>query len=67
MKEIIINVEGMMCPHCVRHVQEACLSIDGVKEATASLEKRNVTVKAENKVNDTDLVEAITKAGYTAK
>ena len=67
MKEIIISVEGMMCPHCVKHVQDACLNVSGVKEAVASLEHNNVTVQAENNVNASDLVEAITKAGYTAK
>ena len=67
MKEIIISVEGMMCPHCVKHVQDACLNVSGVKEAVASLENNNVTVQAENNVNASDLVEAITKAGYTAK
>lgn len=67
MKEIIIAVEGMMCPHCVKHVQDACLNVSGVKEAVASLEHNNVTVQAENNVNASDLVEAITKAGYTAK
>ena len=63
---IRINVEGMMCKMCVKHVEEACLSIEGVKSAKANLDDKSVVVEASNDLKN-ELVEAIKKAGYEAK
>ena len=45
MQEIVLKVKGMMCMHCVAHVEEACRKVEGVVEAKASLETDSVTVK----------------------
>ena len=42
--EIVIHVNGMMCPHCTAAVEKACLSVPGTTKAVADLEKKLVTV-----------------------
>lgn len=66
MKTITISVEGMMCPHCVKHVKDACLKVNGVSDATPSLEKNNVEVICLDYVNKEDLIKEIINAGYKA-
>ena len=67
MKEFTINVEGMMCKHCVAHVEEACKSVENVIDAKASLENKNVVVSYESNVDENLVKEAIKKAGYEVK
>ena len=67
MEKIVINVNGMMCMHCKKHVEDACLKIDGVSEANADLDKKNVTVSITKNVAREDLVKSIIDAGYEAK
>ena len=42
--ELVIHVNGMMCPHCTAAVEKACLSVPGTTKAVADLEKKQVTV-----------------------
>jgi Cu2+-exporting ATPase len=63
--ERIIKVDGMMCPHCEAHVQNALTAIEGVGAATASHKDKEVRVTLTAEVSDTVLFEAIAKAGYT--
>ncbi len=67
MKEIIINVNGMMCNHCKAHVENALLEVEGVIEANASLEEKNVTIKYNGDINRDEFISAIMNAGYEAK
>lgn len=66
MQTIIINVEGMMCKNCKRHVEEACMKVNGVKEVEASIENKNVTINACEEVSVEKLIEKINEAGYLA-
>ena len=61
-----ISVEGMMCMHCVAHVEKALLAVKGVKSAKADLAAANVTVEAVG-VEESALKAAITAAGYKVK
>ena len=65
MEKIVIKVEGMMCEHCKRHVEEACMSVSGVSSAEANLKKKNVTVLVDG-ANKDDIIKAINDAGYKA-
>ncbi len=67
MTKKVFNVDGMMCKHCKAHVEEACMKLEGVSEAVASLEDKNVTVTCNGIVNDEDIIKAITDAGYEVK
>lgn len=62
--EKIIDIEGMMCMHCVKHVTDALNGIDGVK-AEVSLENKNAKVSLAKEVDDSLLKEAVEKSGYT--
>ena len=59
-----IFIEGMMCQHCVKHVQEALNAVPGVKSAAVSLENNNAVVTAEDSVTDEALAKAVTDADY---
>ncbi len=64
--EKVIDIEGMMCKKCEKHVSDALNAIDGVK-AAVSLEEHNARVSLEREVGDEVLREAIEKAGYEVK
>lgn len=66
MKEVI-SVEGMMCKMCVKHVEEACLKIDGVLSAKADLDKKEVVVETNKDDIRNALIDSINNAGYQAK
>lgn len=62
----VLKVDGMKCKHCAKHVEEACLTVSGVKSAQVNLEEKEVVVEGEN--YSIDLIrDSITKAGYTCK
>ena len=64
MKTVEIGVNGMMCMHCVAHVEEACKKVENVVDAKASLDTKSVVVTYENTL-DTEAVKAkIVEAGY---
>jgi len=59
-----MQVDGMRCSNCVRHVENALNSIDGIW-ASASLEKKNVTIRAKNQMEAYFLEKTVSDAGYT--
>ena len=67
MTEKKLNVEGMMCEHCVAHVREALEAVRGVENVRVSLDEKSATVDAGLLVRDDDLVAAVEAAGYKAK
>ena len=58
-----IHIEGMMCPHCVRHATEALNKLEGVS-AVVSLENKNAVCTITGDVSDDALKAAIVNAGY---
>jgi len=60
--EIIIKVEGMMCPHCKARVEAVCKASEGVVDAVVDLQQKQVTITGNADVNA--LKKAITDAGY---
>ena len=59
-----INIEGMMCQHCVAHVEKALTALGGVSAAKADLEGKCATVTLAAPVSDQELKDAVTQAGY---
>lgn len=59
-----IHIEGMMCSHCEKHVQEALQAVDGITQADVSHEKGVAVVCMEKEVSDEQLRKAVTDAGY---
>ena len=60
--ETVINVNGMMCPHCKAMVEKVCKAVPGTVDAVVDLQAKNVTVTGSADVNA--LKQAITDAGY---
>ncbi len=60
-----MKIEGMMCPHCSRHVKEALLALPTVMEADVSHESGTATVTLRSETDDATLAAAVTAAGYT--
>ena len=59
-----IQIEGMMCQHCVAHVEKALTALGGVSAVQADLEGKCATVTLSAPVSDEELKEAVTAAGY---
>ncbi len=64
--ELVIKVKGMMCNKCVKHVEDACLDIDGVISARASLKEKNVVVVHDNAKIE-KIKDSIRSKGYKVK
>ena len=63
----MLQVEGMMCNHCKEHVENACKSIKNVVQASASLDKKNVTIEYVDAINQDEIIQSIENAGYKVK
>lgn len=58
-----VNIEGMMCMHCVSHVEKALNGIENVESVKVSLEDNCAEVVGA--VSDEDIKNAVIDAGYT--
>lgn len=65
MKEELL-IEGMMCMHCVKHVDEALRKCSGVESVEVSLEDKKAVVSG-SELKKSELVEAVENAGYEVK
>lgn len=63
---VTLKVEGMMCMNCVKHVQDALNSLNGVK-AVADVETKLVTVENPENISNEELINAVKNAGYDAE
>ncbi len=61
-----INIEGMSCGHCVKHVENALMEVLGVEKVEVNLEGKYAIVELMHEVEDSLLKEAIEEAGYDA-
>ena len=62
--EKTLQIEGMMCQHCVMHVQKALAAPPGVEETAVSLEEKSAQVKLSQNVTDEVFKAAVETAGY---
>jgi mercuric reductase len=66
--QVTLDVDGMTCDGCARHVEQALRGVAGVGEATVpTWRARRATVIADAGVADTSLAEAVEAAGYGAR
>lgn len=63
----VLDIEGMMCQHCVAHVTKALQGVAGVEAVEVSLENKNATVTLAADVSDDVLAKAVVDAGYEVK
>ena len=60
--EMIIKVNGMMCPHCKARVEAVCKAVTGCVDAVVDLQQKQVAVTGSASAEE--LKKAITDAGY---
>ena len=58
-----LKVNGMMCPMCKKHVEEALNAFEGV-QAEVNLEAKEAKVNHPDTITAQELADAVTKAGY---
>lgn len=64
MKEIILNVKGMMCGGCENRVQNVIKDIEGVENVKADHNTGKVTITLNKDVETKVIVETIEDIGY---
>ena len=62
--EKILRIEGMMCTHCQKHVQETLAGLDGVTKVEVSLEDKTATVQMNRNIPFDEFEKAVQGAGY---
>lgn len=59
-----INIEGMSCEHCVKHVTNALNELENVTKVTVDLKGNNAVVELSNDVSEDEIKNVIVDAGY---
>ena len=59
-----LQIEGMSCEHCVRHVTQALEELAGVASVAVSLAEKKAIVEHEDSVTLEQMKGAIEEAGY---
>ena len=59
-----LNIEGMMCAHCQKHVNDALAKMDGVTSVTVDLEGKKASVTMERDIPMEEFKKVIADAGY---
>ena len=67
MKEIILNVEGMVCTGCEKRVENSLKEIKNVKEVTANHENNKVIIKMEDEADINEIKDRIDELGFVVK
>lgn len=67
MKEIILNVEGMMCEGCENRIKNALGTIEGVVDVSAKHDTGIVKLIARDNVTEDIVREKIEDIGFTVK
>ena len=62
-----LKIEGMMCMHCVAHVQKALESVEGIEKVDVDLKKKTAIVELNKEVENQTLTQVIAQAGYEVK
>lgn len=54
-----VQIEGMKCEGCEKHMEEALMKIDGVKSVKASHTSNNAIVKSKDGISEEDAKKAV--------
>ncbi len=65
-KDLVLQVEGMTCQHCVGRVRQTLEGFETVEEAIPSLSTGQVRIRGRH-LDVSELIAAIERAGYQAK
>ena len=64
MKTMILDVEGMSCQNCVKHVTEALSELSGVDGVEVDLEAKQATMQVDDTFQEATARAAVDEAGY---
>ena len=64
MVQITLKIEGMMCPMCEAHMNEAVKNEYNVQDVTSSHSKGETVIIAEEEIKEESLAVTVEKAGY---
>ncbi|MGQ0597568.1 heavy-metal-associated domain-containing protein [Aquabacterium sp.] len=67
MNTIDLEVQGMSCGSCVKHVTQALQSLSGVQQVDVDLKSGHVQVSGAVSFDAQTLISALDAAGYPAK
>lgn len=62
-----IQIEGMSCMHCVKHVTTALNEVEGVSQVVVNLKQNDAVIEVAENIQNDVLKNAISEAGYIAK
>jgi copper chaperone len=63
--ETVLDVAGMSCPSCVRHIHAALQPLQGIEKVTIQLDEARVRVYHDStKASANQLIAALREAGY---
>jgi copper chaperone len=66
MKTTSLKIEGMSCEGCVTSVRQVLQKVPGVSDVQVDLARGQATLSRADDVEESDLIAAITDAGYDA-
>ncbi|BCI51142.1 copper chaperone [Mycolicibacterium litorale] len=61
------QVSGMTCGHCEASIREEVREVAGVQQIDISAATGRLVVTAEAPIDDTQILDAVAEAGYTAE
>lgn len=61
------TIEGMTCASCAQTVEQAAAKLAGVESASVNLANEKLQIKSSSKIDENELKETISKAGYELK
>lgn len=61
------NITGMTCSACSAHVTKAVSKLSGVKNVNVNLLSNNMVVEYDDTLSSSDIISAVTEAGYGAE
>lgn len=61
------NITGMTCSACSAHVTKAVAKVNGVKNVNVNLLSNSMVVEYDDAVSSSDIISAVTEAGYGAE
>lgn len=65
--ETLLDITGMTCASCARHVDHALRDVEGVSGVEVDLRKSKARVRRSSDTQVAELIEAVERAGYGAK
>jgi copper chaperone len=63
-RETVLNVLGMSCGSCVRHVTAALAAVPGVSKVDVQLRSSTAVIEHDAEPTTTQLIEALRETGY---